>query len=145
MSRAVIYARLGATRKERHAIDNQLVVCRAFCQRWGMTVVAEYFDEGFSGRYADRPAFSSLIEAALEDDPEFTVIVTMDRSRFIDDTGFCTTCEDLLRGNGVTLKPVSDGIVHIPSEDDVDLPYDRQHSSHLRQKWVNPEAQRLVG
>ena len=149
MQRAVLYARVGATRKERQAISNQLAVCRAFCVRWGMTVVDEFIDEGFSGRYVDRPAFSSLIASALDEQRTFDVIVVMDRSRFLDDPTFSHTYEDLLRINGVTLKAVSEGRIHIPTEEDADLPYERQRSSYPYRRAdgskPGPESERLVG
>lgn len=65
---AVIYARFSCSKQREASIDDQLRVCREWCEREGYTVVREYADRAMSGRTDDRPEFQQMIARAGESD-----------------------------------------------------------------------------
>lgn len=77
MSNAIIYARFSCSKQREASIEDQLRVCRAWCESHGHTVVAEYSDYAISGRTDDRPQFQAMIAAAGE--AELCVVYMMDR------------------------------------------------------------------
>lgn len=77
MKTAVIYARFSCSKQREASIDDQLRVCRAWCEREGYAVVREYFDYAISGRTDERPQFQRMIENAGES--EIVLVYMMDR------------------------------------------------------------------
>jgi DNA invertase Pin-like site-specific DNA recombinase len=65
-ARAVIYARVSTDEQaeEGYSLDEQLRLCREFCERKGWNVIAEYVDPGVSGTTVDRPAFQQMLADA---------------------------------------------------------------------------------
>ncbi|MDY2723916.1 MAG: recombinase family protein [Coriobacteriales bacterium] len=74
---AVIYARYSCSRQREASIDDQLRVCRQWCEREGYEVVATYSDYAMSGRTDERPEFQRMIAAAGESD--IVLVYMMDR------------------------------------------------------------------
>lgn len=74
---AVIYARFSCSKQREASIDDQLRVCREWCEREGYAVVAEYCDHAFSGRSDNRPMFQEMIANAGESD--IVLVYMMDR------------------------------------------------------------------
>ncbi len=74
---AVIYARFSCSKQREASIEDQLRICREWCQREGYRVVAEYCDRAVSGRTDDRPEFQRMIANAGESD--IVLVYMMDR------------------------------------------------------------------
>lgn len=74
---AVIYARFSCSKQREASIEDQLRVCREWCQREGYEVVREYSDYALSGRSDDRPQFQTMIASAGESD--IVLVYMMDR------------------------------------------------------------------
>ena len=77
VKRAVIYARFSCSKQREASIDDQLRVCREWCDREGYEVVREYSDYAMSGRSDDRPQFQEMIANAGESD--IVLVYMMDR------------------------------------------------------------------
>lgn len=75
--KAVIYARFSCSKQREASIDDQLRVCREWCERERYDVVNVYTDYAMSGRTDERPAFQKMISAAGESD--VVVVYMMDR------------------------------------------------------------------
>lgn len=73
----MIYARFSCSKQREASIDDQLRVCRNWCDREGYSVVAEYCDYAISGRTDDRPNFQRMIANAGESD--IVLVYMMDR------------------------------------------------------------------
>ena len=74
---AVIYARFSCSKQREASIQDQLRVCREWCDREGYEVVNEYCDFAMSGRTDDRPRFQDMIARAGESD--IVLVYMMDR------------------------------------------------------------------
>lgn len=74
---AVIYARFSCSKQREASIEDQLRVCREWCQREGYAVVAEYSDHAMSGKTDERPEFQRMIANAGESD--IVLVYMMDR------------------------------------------------------------------
>lgn len=74
---AVIYARFSCSKQREASIEDQLRVCREWCEREGYRVVAEYCDRAASGRTDDRPQFQEMVSNAGESD--IVLVYMMDR------------------------------------------------------------------
>ena len=84
MKTAVVYARFSCNKQSEASIEDQLRVCKTWCQENGYEIVAEYCDHSISGRTDDRPEFLRMIANAGESD--IVLVKTMDRfSRDMDD------------------------------------------------------------
>ena len=66
VKRAVIYARFSCSKQREASIDDQLRVCREWCDREGYEVVREYSDYAMSGRSDDRPQFQEIVPPTPE-------------------------------------------------------------------------------
>jgi DNA invertase Pin-like site-specific DNA recombinase len=60
-------------------VNNQLHILRRFCSERGYTVVAEYSDEGVSGRTDKRPSLDLLISQARQKKFEIIIVAAIDR------------------------------------------------------------------
>lgn len=74
---AVIYARFSCNKQREASIDDQLRICRQWCQRERYAIVAEYCDYAISGRTDDRPEFQRMVANAGESD--IVLVYMMDR------------------------------------------------------------------
>lgn len=52
---AVIYARFSCNKQREASIDDQLRICRQWCQREKYAIVAEYCDYAISGQHRRPP------------------------------------------------------------------------------------------
>lgn len=77
MKTAVIYARFSCNKQREASIDDQLRICRQWCQREKYAIVGEYCDYAISGRTDDRPEFQRMIANAGESD--IVLVYMMDR------------------------------------------------------------------
>lgn len=75
--KAVIYARFSCSKQREASIEDQLRVCREWCDREGYEVVDVYCDHAMSGRTDERPEFRRMIANAGESD--IVLVYMMDR------------------------------------------------------------------
>lgn len=62
--KAVIYARYSSSGQREESIEGQIRECRAYAERSGFMVVAEYTDHALTGRTDKRPGFQRMIRDA---------------------------------------------------------------------------------
>lgn len=74
---AVLYARYSSDKQREASIDDQLRVCREFCEREGIEVLKAYTDYALSGKTDQRPQFREMIDNAPESD--YVVVYMFDR------------------------------------------------------------------
>lgn len=77
MKTAVIYARFSCSKQREASIDDQVRVCREYCDREGIEVKRIYTDYAISGRTDERPEFQEMISNAGECD--YVIVFQMDR------------------------------------------------------------------
>lgn len=83
--RAAIYARVSTpNQKERDlSVPEQIDSLRRFCKERGWPVVAEFRDEGISGKnQVRRTEFQRMVNLGMQKDRAFDIILTRDHSRF---------------------------------------------------------------
>lgn len=99
MLRAALYARVSTEEQatEGASIPAQRKLLREYAQRQGLTVVAEFVDEGASARSADRPAFQQMIAAARRRPRPFDLILIHKTDRFARNREDAIVYKSLLR------------------------------------------------
>lgn len=107
---AVIYARYSSDKQREASIDDQLRVCRDFCEREGIDVLREYTDYAISGKTDQRPQFRAMIANAPESD--FVVVYMFDR--FSRDRYDSATYKKMLRDCGVRVISASEKVEDTP-------------------------------
>lgn len=105
--RAVIYARFSCSKQREESIEDQLRICREWCEREGYEVVAEYADNAISGRTDDRPEFQRMIANAGESD--IVLVYMMDR--FSRDPYDAPIYKKRLAKNGVRVVSATEPII----------------------------------
>ena len=87
VKRAALYLRVSTARQAEVdlSIPDQLSQTKAYCQRQGWCVVAEYTEPGASAMDDNRPEFQKMIERACDTDRPIDVIVVHSFSRFFRD------------------------------------------------------------
>jgi DNA invertase Pin-like site-specific DNA recombinase len=78
MTRCAIYSRVST---DEQTTENQLMVLREIAERKGMTIVAEFNDEGISGAKGrdKRTGFDNLIKGAIKKDFDTILVWSVDR------------------------------------------------------------------
>ena len=80
---AALYARVSSDRQDVDlSVSAQLRALRDYAQRNGYLVAREYVDEAESGRIADRPQFSRMLDEASKPEAPFKEILVWKFSRF---------------------------------------------------------------
>ena len=75
---AALYARVSSDRQDVDlSVSAQLRALRDYADKNGYVVAREYVDEAESGRIADRPEFSKMIEEAQRPNAPFQQIFTL--------------------------------------------------------------------
>ena len=110
MPTAVLYARYSSDKQREASIDDQLRVCRDYCEREGIEVVGVYADYALSGKTDQRPEFRRMIAAAPESD--FVVVYMFDR--FSRDRYDSATYKKTLRDCGVRVVSASEKVEDTP-------------------------------
>jgi site-specific DNA recombinase len=94
--KAVIYSRKSKFTGKGESVENQLQLCKEYCQRENLELFDYYEDEGFSAKNIDRPEFRRMLTDAKKKNFDLIVCYRLDRiSRNIAD--FATLIEDLNR------------------------------------------------
>jgi len=105
--RVATYARYSSDQQRATSIPDQQHACRAFCERNGWTIVAEFADAAMSGATLFRPGIQALKRAALAGDYDVVVAEALDRfSRDQEDTAGLFK---RLRFAGVRVVTLSEG------------------------------------
>lgn len=107
---AVLYARYSSDKQREASIDDQLRVCRAYCESEGIEIVAEYKDYALSGKTDQRPEFRRMIANAPESD--YVVVYMFDR--FSRDRYDSATYKKMLRECGVRVISASEKVEDTP-------------------------------
>jgi DNA invertase Pin-like site-specific DNA recombinase len=79
MARVALYARVSTKRDQ--TTENQLISLRDWAEGRGHTVIAEFVDEGFSGKIGKekRPALDALEKAAKRGEIDMVAVTALDR------------------------------------------------------------------
>jgi len=72
----VLYVRVSTSEQ---TSENQLLALREYAQRMGFPIVAEYIDDGFSGKDDKRPAFEKLMKDMREKKFDCILVWKIDR------------------------------------------------------------------
>lgn len=131
--RAVIYARFSCSKQREASIEDQLRVCREWCEREGHEVVAEYCDRAASGRSDARPQFQRMVENAGESD--LVVVYMMDR--FSRDVYDAPIYKKRLRDRGVRVVSATESVPDGPESILVESIYEAMaamESAHIAQR-----------
>jgi DNA invertase Pin-like site-specific DNA recombinase len=109
--RAAIYARYSSENQSEKSIDDQIRVCRNYCNEHEISVNEEhiYVDEAISGSLINRPGLEALEKAA--ENKEFEAVVVDDLSRLSRSNHQMLTLVLKFNYYQVKLISVSDGIV----------------------------------
>lgn len=107
---AVIYARFSCSKQREASIEDQLRVCRSWCEREGYEVVGEYCDHAISGRTDERPEFQRMIDNAGESG--IVLVYMMDR--FSRDAYDAPLYKKRLRDRGVRVLSATEAIPDTP-------------------------------
>ena len=77
--KVVLYTRYSSDNQSETSIEQQIKVCREYCEKHNYTVVAEYKDEAISGRTDLRPQFQKMIKDSKRNLFKAVVIYSVDR------------------------------------------------------------------
>lgn len=110
MTTAVLYARYSSDKQREASIDDQLRVCREYCEREGIQVLKTYADYALSGKTDQRPEFRRMIAAA----PESDLVVVYMFDRFSRDRYDSATYKKMLRDCGVRVVSASEKVEDTP-------------------------------
>jgi site-specific DNA recombinase len=107
-----IYARYSSDNQRDASIADQLRICRAFAERQGWTIAAEYSDHAVSGATLLRPGFQSLMRDALN--RRFDVVLAESLDRFSRDQEDTAGLFKRLTFAGVNIVTIAEGdITHL--------------------------------
>lgn len=59
---AVIYARYSSSSQRDASIDEQILACEKYAQKYGYDIIEKYCDRALSGRTSDRPALNRMLK-----------------------------------------------------------------------------------
>jgi DNA invertase Pin-like site-specific DNA recombinase len=109
--KAAIYARYSSENQSEKSIDDQIRVCKNYCEEHELNVSEEhiYIDEALSGSLVNRPSLQALDKAA--ENKEFEAVVVDDLSRLSRSNHQMLTLVLKFNYYQVKLISVSDGIV----------------------------------
>lgn len=107
--RAAIYARFSSDKQQERSIDDQVALCRAICDRDGLTVIRVYDDRALSGASTiNRLGLQRLLRDAREG--QFDVVVTEALDRLSRDQEDLAGMFKRLRFAGISILTAQDGI-----------------------------------
>ena len=106
---AALYARVSSDRQDVDlSVSAQLRALRDYAERNGYAVVREYVDEAESGRIADRPQFTKMLDAAREPDAPFREILVWKFSRFTRKREHAVAFKSMLRRRGIRVTSITE-------------------------------------
>ena len=109
MTRCAIYARVSTARQaeQKISIPDQLKRMKKYASARELEIVAEYVENGVSGRDDRRPQFQAMIDAACRTPKSFDVILIHSFSRFFRDEVSFEVYRRRLEKNGVTVVSIT--------------------------------------
>lgn len=107
---AVIYARYSSDKQREASIEDQIRVCREYCESEGIEIVREYADYAITGKTDDRPQFRQMIANA----PEAELVVVYMFDRFSRNRYDSATYKQMLRDCGVRVVSATEHIEDTP-------------------------------
>ena len=106
---AALYARVSSDRQDVDlSVAAQLRALRDYAQRNGYLVAREYVDEAESGRIADRPQFSRMLDEASKPEAPFREILVWKFSRFTRKREHAVAFKSMLRRRGVRVVSITE-------------------------------------
>ena len=106
---AALYARVSSDRQDVDlSVSAQLRALRDYADKNGYTVAREFVDEAESGRIADRPEFSKMIEEASRPNAPFQEILVWKFSRFTRKREHAVAFKSMLRRKGVRVVSITE-------------------------------------
>ena len=104
-----LYARVSSDRQDVDlSVAAQLRALRDHARKNDYIIVREYVDEAESGRIADRPEFSKMIDAASKAEAPFKEILVWKFSRFTRKREHAVAFKSLLRRKGVRVVSITE-------------------------------------
>ncbi len=107
---AVIYARYSSDKQREASIEDQIRVCREYCDSEKIAIVREYADYAITGKTDDRPQFRQMIANA----PEAELVVVYMFDRFSRNRYDSATYKQMLRDCGVRVVSATEHIEDTP-------------------------------
>ena len=106
---AALYARVSSDRQDVDlSVSAQLRALRDYADKNGYLVAREFVDEAESGRIADRPEFSKMIEEASRTQAPFREILVWKFSRFTRKREHAVAFKSMLRRKGVRVVSITE-------------------------------------
>ena len=113
---AALYARVSSDRQDVDlSVAAQLRALRDYAQRNGYLVAREYVDEAESGRIADRPQFSRMLDEASKPEAPFKEILVWKFSRFTRKREHAVAFKSMLRRRGVRVVSITEQVDDTPT------------------------------
>ena len=106
---AALYARVSSERQDVDlSITTQLRALRAWAKTNGYRITREYIDRAESGRIAERPQFTAMIDEANAPVPPFTVILVYKSSRFSRRREHAVSYKAMLKKKGIRVISITE-------------------------------------
>ena len=106
---AALYARVSSDRQDVDlSVAAQLRALRDYAQKNDCLIVREYIDEAESGRVADRPQFSRMIDEGSRTNAPFEVILVWKFSRFTRKREHAIAFKSMLRKKGIKVVSITE-------------------------------------
>ena len=104
-----LYARVSSDRQDVDlSVAAQLRALRDYAEKNGYMVVREYVDEAESGRIADRPQFSKMLDEAGKRETPFQEILVWKFSRFTRKREHAVAFKSMLRRRGIRVVSITE-------------------------------------
>ncbi|MCY3734106.1 MAG: recombinase family protein [Chloroflexi bacterium] len=109
MTPVALYARVSSDRQDIDlSVAAQLRALRDYAGRNGYVVAREYIDEAESGRVADRPQFTKMLDEAAQPDAPFQEILVWKFSRFTRKREHAVAFKSMLRRRGIRVTSITE-------------------------------------
>ena len=106
---AALYARVSSDRQDVDlSVAAQLRALRDYAEKNGYLVAREYVDEAESGRIADRPQFTRMLDEASKPESPFQEILVWKFSRFTRKREHAVAFKSMLRRRGVRVVSITE-------------------------------------
>ena len=113
------FAFYGRTSSDQQDVENSIAGQRSaaeeFVRRLGGIIVAEYIDEGKSGRVADRPGFQKMIEDGTLPNPRYDATVAWKINRYARNLRDAVYYWELLEEHGIQVYSVNESFMADPT------------------------------
>ena len=104
-----LYARVSSDRQDVDlSVSAQLRALREYAEKNGYLVAREYVDEAESGRIADRPQFSKMLDEAGKPESPFREILVWKFSRFTRKREYAVAFKSMLSRRGVRVVSITE-------------------------------------